>query len=69
MINTGQTLAKELRDAAVEYGLQRVELLPTECLEGCNDLNDLLKKRIKEKASGAPRGYMAFRPFSLFIGE
>ena len=65
--NTGQTNAIRLKEIAEDFGLACVDLLPVECLEGCNDLNDLLRKRRKEITSGAPRGYTSFRKFSLFI--
>jgi hypothetical protein len=65
--NTGQMNAIRLKEIAEKFGLDCVDLLPVECLEGCNDLNDLLRKRRKEITSGAPRGYTAYRKFSLFI--
>lgn len=65
--NTGQTNAIRLKEIAEDFGLPCVDLLPVECLEGCNDLNDLLRKRRKEITSGAPRGYTSFRKFSRFI--
>lgn len=66
--NTGQENAFRLFELARKFGLAAVDLLPVECLEGCNDLNDLLRKRRKEIASGAPRGFLEFRNFSTFIG-
>jgi len=66
--NTGQFTATRLREVALNQGFLWVDLLPVECLEGCNDLNDLLRKRRKEIASGAPRGFLEFRNFSTFIG-
>jgi hypothetical protein len=66
--NTGQFNATRLREVALNQGFLWVDILPVECLEGCNDLNDLLRKRRKEIASGAPRGFLEFRNFSTFIG-
>ena len=49
--NTGQEIAQKTKEEALKYGIKNVDILPTELLNNCNDLNELLKKK---KASGCP---------------
>lgn len=66
-VNTGQRCAGDVSSAAIQYGIKRVEQLPAGCLEGCNDLNDLLRKRLSEKASRETRGFEEPSQFFNFI--
>jgi hypothetical protein len=61
--NTGQENAERLRKRCIELGFKRVEELPPSTLEGCNDINDLLRKRYPN--SETPTAVSAFTSFIM----
>lgn len=62
-VNTGQENADRLRKLCIERGFKRVEILPTSTLDGCNDINDLL--RLRYPSPEIPNSVSAFTSFVM----
>jgi hypothetical protein len=65
--NTGYDAAQRVAQRAKDIGISRVDIMSRACLEGVNDLNDLLRKRKAELASEPHPDWLRSRAFGNYI--